>query len=375
MGDVMISLHVASMRDSAISLKKYLQSKGLSVWICVDSILGGDNYRTEIIKTLKACSVIIPLINNEWALSGECQDEYAFAKRLNLTSHESGRTKREEARKPIFIPIAFPNLVWNAHPQVELLAASTNFIIHNDDTLLQGNSQQTLNTVALSLNNVGYNIQLDGIDPKSIVANTTINKSAPGPRDVKQQVLEAAMLAQALTTSLQQVSSMVADNNKSKHSVTTSDGKIEHKCEEKLIKGARYLGTSSSTGETANIKWANWDSYEFLITDYNESTCEFKATFTSTELRKELINPPPKIPKFISDWVSDLGEAIFNCSGTFNAKTQLLQFKSDSVNIIKKAGSEWSLRKYYFVLFNGLLIGSAFLDTQKNVPTYVLQQF
>jgi len=196
----------------------------------------------------------------------------------------------------------------------------------------------------------------------------------PSPTNIKQHVLEAVMLAQALTTSLQQVSSMVGDNNKSKNSMTTSDGKIEHKCEEKLIKGARYLGTSSSTGELANIKWASWDSYELLITGYNESTCAIQATFTSTELRKELVNPPARIPQFISAWATDLGEAIFNCSGTFNAKTQLLEFRADSVSVIKKAGSEWALRKYYLVLFNGLLIGTA-LDASTNVHTYVLQQF
>jgi len=182
------------------------------------------------------------------------------------------------------------------------------------------------------------------------------------------------MLAQALTASIQLLSTAVAANDSKQKTSETSDGKIEHKKVEKLIKGARFLGTSSSTGVSGAYKWGSWDSYELVITEYDSSN-NFKLTFTSTELRKELTDGPKDVPQFLSAWVSDLGEAVFNCSGKFNPKTQLLEFKADSVNIIKKAGSEWALRKYYLVLFNNLLIGTGFLETGTAIHVYTLQQF
>ena len=96
--------------------------------------------------------------NQQWALSGECEDEYNLAKRLNLTSHEKGRTQRTERRLPIMMPIAFPNLDWDGHPHVQLLAASTNFIVHNTDDLLSGNSAQTLDDVAKAIISAGISI-------------------------------------------------------------------------------------------------------------------------------------------------------------------------------------------------------------------------
>jgi hypothetical protein len=104
---------------------------------------GGENYRTEIVSVVKSCKVFLPLLNDAWALSGECEDEYSLAKRLNLTSHESGRTIRSEKRQPIMLPVAFSDLKWNQYPHVELLAASTNFIVHRNNTLSEGPLDQT----------------------------------------------------------------------------------------------------------------------------------------------------------------------------------------------------------------------------------------
>ena len=49
---------------------------------------------------------------------------YNFALRLNLTSHEKGRTTRSQARLPVLRPIAFPGLDWDAHPSIQLLAGT-----------------------------------------------------------------------------------------------------------------------------------------------------------------------------------------------------------------------------------------------------------
>ena len=122
-------------------------------------MLGGDAFRDEIVTQGKCCDVFLLLLNEEWALSGECKDENALAKRLNLTSHERGRTKRTEPRLPVFIPVAFPNLNWSGHSHVELLAASTNFlsqsteVITPDSPLLKKNSN--------SIQNAGFAIAVD----------------------------------------------------------------------------------------------------------------------------------------------------------------------------------------------------------------------
>eukprot|EP00300_Choanocystis_sp_HF-7_P028182 c33604_g1_i1.p1 GENE.c33604_g1_i1~~c33604_g1_i1.p1 ORF type:complete len:395 (+),score=94.27 c33604_g1_i1:90-1187(+) len=146
------------MTDSALRLQDFLHSHGISAWVCVQ-MSGGTNYREAIVDAVKNCKVFLPLINNEWALSGECEDEYSLAKRLNLTSHERGQTQRAQPREPVLVPIAFPNLNWTAHKHVELLAAKTNFIVHNTDNLLTGNVDKTLSTLLLSLAASGLEIQ------------------------------------------------------------------------------------------------------------------------------------------------------------------------------------------------------------------------
>ena len=140
---IMISLHVASMEKSARILKVVLKEQGYNVWICTDMV-GGVDFRTEIVAAVNRCTVFIPLINNAWAKSGECSDEFSLAKRLHLTSHESGRTQRDQPRLPIFIPFAFSDLDWNAYPHIQLLAASTNFLVHDAINLETGNLQKRI---------------------------------------------------------------------------------------------------------------------------------------------------------------------------------------------------------------------------------------
>ena len=71
------------------------------------------NYRLSSFKKVELSDifslrqVVIIMLNEQWALSGECQDEYNYAKRLNLTSYESGRSERGQPRLPAFCPIAF----------------------------------------------------------------------------------------------------------------------------------------------------------------------------------------------------------------------------------------------------------------------------
>lgn len=110
-------------------------SRGVQVWICTSSLEAGSNFRDEIVHAIKACRVVVPLINNDWASSGECYDEFSLAKRRNLTSHESGRTVHPQARLPAIVPLAFPSLDWERFPHVELLAATTNFLRSETEVL------------------------------------------------------------------------------------------------------------------------------------------------------------------------------------------------------------------------------------------------
>lgn len=174
--DVMISLHCASMAPSALSLKSYLGSFffiygfangfvlglthfalyterfGLSIFVCME-MNGGTQYRHEIVSAVESCKFFVILLNEQWALSGECEDEFSLAKRMNLTSHETHRTERTDERLPIMIPIAFPNLDWNKHSHVKLLAAKVNFIVHDSDDLVSGNFTSTGEKVAHAIRN------------------------------------------------------------------------------------------------------------------------------------------------------------------------------------------------------------------------------
>ena len=104
---------------------------GITVWICTENLKGGDNFRDGIAKAVKNCDVFLPLLNEEWAVSEECKIEFNFAYSLNLNSTKKGRSKPGEPRLPVIIPISFPNINWDDHIHVELLAANTNFIMHN----------------------------------------------------------------------------------------------------------------------------------------------------------------------------------------------------------------------------------------------------
>ena len=126
--DVFLSVHIASLGAVAAVVKQALERQGKRVFLCTD-LPGGVNFRDEIIKAVKSCKVFVPFMNSEWALSGECQSESEFALKLHLASHERKATTHPQARRPIFLPVAFPNLnPWNRFRHAELLASSTNFV-------------------------------------------------------------------------------------------------------------------------------------------------------------------------------------------------------------------------------------------------------
>lgn len=121
--DVMISLNCRTMLAKAQRFRSFLEAHGLKVWLCVNMI-GGVDFRDEIIAAVDACEVFLPLINEAWCESKECKYEFNYGFRKNLTS---------EAQIPAILPICFPDLQWNKHAHVRALLANTNAIVYNEE--------------------------------------------------------------------------------------------------------------------------------------------------------------------------------------------------------------------------------------------------
>jgi hypothetical protein len=72
MADIMISINVRTMASTARVLNDFFEANDISCWVCYEMDAGID-YREEIVAAVKACKIFIPLINAEWASSGECK--------------------------------------------------------------------------------------------------------------------------------------------------------------------------------------------------------------------------------------------------------------------------------------------------------------
>jgi hypothetical protein len=154
------------MNASARILKKYLETKGISVWICTD-MSGGTDYRSDIFKIVTKCYIFLPLLNTEWRNSGECKEEYNVALRLKLTSYEDKTSieAKGEPRRPVIMPLSFSDLDWKLKDHVFQLGCNANFIPHEGLNLLEGKKEETLEkvyqSIAITLRKFG---QLDGKD-------------------------------------------------------------------------------------------------------------------------------------------------------------------------------------------------------------------
>jgi len=129
--DVMISLHVDSTKEFASKLRSYLLENGYSVWICTDLNIGTD-YRNEIIIAARTCKVFMPLINENWAKSKECEFEYNIAQRR--------RAKTE--KYPIIMPIVLTTFDSTQYDIVEALLANYNVIFSKNLDSIQTTVEQ-----------------------------------------------------------------------------------------------------------------------------------------------------------------------------------------------------------------------------------------
>jgi len=117
--DAMISLQCSSSESIARELNQYLQSKGISTWMCIE-MHGGTNYREEIVINAAGSKAMVALMNIKWAESKECRYEFNIALRTHLTKGA-----------PAIIPIIVENFDWNAYPLLIGVMSNTNAIFYN----------------------------------------------------------------------------------------------------------------------------------------------------------------------------------------------------------------------------------------------------
>eukprot|EP00732_Lithocolla_globosa_P004264 Lithocolla_globosa_v1_NODE_3845_length_1566_cov_2.780940.p1 type:complete len:310 gc:universal NODE_3845_length_1566_cov_2.780940:1111-182(-) len=116
--DVFLSFHTGSSTETVKTLVKHLNEAEITTWTCLD-LPPGDLFRDSIVKSIKGCKVFIMVINKQWAESGECEEEFYYAKRLNA---------KNRPRLPMLLPIVFPNLEVSDFPQVESLQAKVQML-------------------------------------------------------------------------------------------------------------------------------------------------------------------------------------------------------------------------------------------------------
>lgn len=91
----MISFHCGSTMALAARLRDALQSRGYRVWWCAGDLAAGAPYRREIARNAALCRLMMPLVNENWAKSLECEYEYNIALRTALVTKT----------RPILVPV------------------------------------------------------------------------------------------------------------------------------------------------------------------------------------------------------------------------------------------------------------------------------
>jgi len=117
----MISFNVRTTKDLASALKEKLHEYGYSTWLCLD-LDAGSNFRSEIVLAATSSRVMIPLINEAWANSKECQYEINIAQRNYLTIDQ-----------PVIMPILVDSTIdYKKYPLAHGILCNTNAVLHNN---------------------------------------------------------------------------------------------------------------------------------------------------------------------------------------------------------------------------------------------------
>jgi len=87
--DVFISYNVSSANLIAEQLRSWLIENNITVWMCSESLNAGDSFRSEIVKAVENCKLVVALVNQGWCKSDECKYEINYAMRLQLTKKKA----------------------------------------------------------------------------------------------------------------------------------------------------------------------------------------------------------------------------------------------------------------------------------------------
>jgi len=334
---VMISLNVATGAESARVLKRFLQGLGCNdVWVCTDSLRAGEDFRDAITSAVKQCDVMILLMTEAWAKSGECKDEYSYARRLNLTSHEKGVTAPNRPRKPLFIPIAFPDLNWE-HPHVELLSSTINFLICPEEVLTGISGAVVLESLARSLQSAGFDINFVGNASSSVTMTTQPTAGTSSASDTLAQVTQ-------LLSSVQL--SVAALEHRKRHEAKTP---FEDKSYlQPRILRERYFGV-----DTQRISGGHaFTQMEMVVhrkvpQESKSKETEHALFDVDVSIHRVLIHVDD--PKDCLDWLKAVAGLTFEekSKGTFNVHTGLLALSA--YELVCDGDPRWALQKYRLV--------------------------
>jgi hypothetical protein len=170
-------------------------------------------------------------------------------------------------RLPIFIPVAFSDLNWNSYPHVQLLAASTNFIVHDDITLEVGNLSKCIEQILLSMHSIGLSVDLpeslkhiNGDQKNHSSSAASMSSASNSPQD---QLLAITESLKAFATSIQALAhqsfvneSILANtikypnNNNSTTSMSLNSNGIDDnddRSRQGLVLSQSYLGVSNGS--------------------------------------------------------------------------------------------------------------------------------
>eukprot|EP01111_Echinosteliopsis_oligospora_P018172 TRINITY_DN8179_c0_g1_i2.p1 TRINITY_DN8179_c0_g1~~TRINITY_DN8179_c0_g1_i2.p1 ORF type:complete len:259 (+),score=17.34 TRINITY_DN8179_c0_g1_i2:102-878(+) len=192
-----ISVHLPSMQQSAQLITSLLRTLGFDVWMCGD-LSEGIEYREEVDRNFEKADVIVMMLNNHWSKAEQFKYEYQLAQQ-----------NKKRNKDNIILPIAFSDIKW--HPA---LSSCTDFICHDAENLLSGNTDETLKLIKeITARVFARNSPMLRSSAKFGLQNLNLNDSISSPKLTSGNLLSASVDLKN-STSLKQSSGEPLDKQK-----------------------------------------------------------------------------------------------------------------------------------------------------------------
>ena len=148
--DVFLSHHVSSINSIARKFEDELDKLDITTFLCT-SVRPGQDYRRLLTINAVKCKVFIAFINNAWAKSNECTNEFNCAlSSFNKTLH------------PIIIPIVIGGFDW-IYDSIEEYPDAFNIISNFQCETLQDNDWEDVFQRVLRIIRKEINVKVKGI--------------------------------------------------------------------------------------------------------------------------------------------------------------------------------------------------------------------